>query len=192
MPPMRTLAATSLTLEPQLPAHAEAMFAVLSDLAIYRFGNQPPDSLDGLRQRFDRLASGLSPDGCEHWLNWVVRLPDGALAGYVQATIDADGLATIGYELGSAWWGRGIATQAVACMIEELQARYRIGGLRASLHPDNQRSLRLLLRLGFEPAQPGPLEAASPVPGWEDTDCLMRCPLPWRGLLPRDGPGEHP
>ena len=182
---MRKLATATLSLEPQLPAHAERMFEVLSDLAIYRFGNTPPVSLDGLRQRFERLAAGCSPDGREHWLNWVVRLPDGALAGYVQATVDADGLATIGYELGSTWWGRGIATQAVACMIEELQAHYQIRGLRASFNPDNQRSLRLLLRLGFEPAQPGPLEAASPVPGWEDSDCLMRCPLPWRGVLPR-------
>ena len=99
---MRKLTATTLTLEPQLPAHAEAMFAVLSDLANYRFGSTPPVSMDGLRHRFERLASGRSPDGREHWLNWVIRLPDGPLAGYVQATIDADGLATIGYELGSA------------------------------------------------------------------------------------------
>ena len=182
---MRTLAAAGLTLEPQLPAHAEAMFAVLSDLAIYRFGNAPPDSLAGLRQRFERLADGRSPDGREHWLNWVIRLPDDALAGYAQATIDADGLATIGYELASAWWGRGLGTRAVARMIEELQASYRIQGLRASLQPANQRSMRLLLRLGFEPGLPGPLELASPVPGWEDSDCLMRCPLPWRGLLPQ-------
>ena len=181
---MRLLTAATLTLEPQLPAHAEAMFEVLSDLAIYHFGNRAPVSLDGLRQRFQRLASGHSPDGREHWLNWVVRLPDGALAGYVQATIDADGHATIGYELGSAWWGRGVATQAVACMIDELQACYRIGSLRASLNPDNQRSMRLLLRLGFEPARPGPLEATNPLAGWEDSDKLMRCPLPWRGLRP--------
>ena len=182
---MRTLTAATLRLEPQLPAHAEAMFAVLSDLAIYHFGNRPPISLDSLRQRFESLVSGCSPDGSEHWLNWVVRLPDAQLAGYVQATIDADGLATIGYELGSAWWGCGIATQAVARMIEELQDHYQIRGLRASLNPDNLRSMRLLRRLGFEPARPGPLEQASPVPGWDDTDVLMRCPLPWRGLWPR-------
>lgn len=185
MPVMRLLTAATLTLEPQLPAHAEHMFEVLGDLAIYQFGKQPPVSLDWLRQRFERLADGRSPDEREHWLNWVVRLPAGALAGYVQATIDADGQASIGYELGSAWWGRGVATQAVARMIEELQATYCIQGLRAILNPDNQRSMRLLLRLGFEPALPGPLELSNPVPGWDDSDCLMRCPLPWGGLRPR-------
>lgn len=185
---MRTLAAAMLTLEPQLPAHAEAMFAVLSDLAIYRFGNAPPVSLDGLRQRYERLAAGQSPDGHEHWLNWVVRLPGGALAGYVQATIDADGQAAVGYELGSEFWGRGLGTQAVARMIDELQAHYRIQGLRASLNPANLRSMRLLRRLGFVRALPGALELTNPVPGWDDTDCLMRCPLPWRGVLPQRRP----
>ena len=185
MAPMRTLAAAMLTLQPQLPAHAEAMFSVLSDLAIYRYGSAPPVSLEGLRQRYERLAAGQSPDGREHWLNWVVRLPDGALAGYVQATIDAAGQAAVGYELASAFWGRGLGTQAVARMIEELQTHYRIQGLRASLHPDNLRSMRLLRRLGFERALPGPLELTNPVPGWDDGDCLMRCPLPWRGVLQR-------
>ena len=182
---MRILKAATLTLEPQLPAHAESMFEVLSDLAIYRFGNQPPISLEDLRQRFERLSDGRSPDGREHWLNWEIRLPDGALAGYVQATIDANGLATVGYELASAFWGRGLGTQAVARMIEELQATYRIQGLRASLNPANLRSMRLLRRLGFQLAVPGPLELASPVPGWEHSDCLMRCALPWHGLLPQ-------
>ena len=182
---MRTLAAATLTLEPQLPAHAEAMFEVLSDLAIYRFGNVPPVSLEGLRQRYERLIDGRSPDGREHWLNWVIRLPDGALAGYVQATIDAQGLASVGYELASEFWGCGLGTQAVARMIEELQSAYRIQGLRASLHPDNLRSMRLLLRLGFEPALTGPLELSSPVPGWDDSDCLMRCRLPFCGPLLR-------
>ena len=182
---MRTLAATDLRLEPKLPAHAEAMFEMLSDLAIYRYGNAPPVSLERLRQRFKGLADGRSPDGCEHWLNWVVRLPGGDLAGYVQATIDADGQASVGYELANAWWGRGLGTQAVARMIEELQANYRIQGLRASFNPDNRRSMRLLRRLGFEPVLPGPLELSNPVAGWEDSDCLMRCTLPWRGLVPR-------
>ena len=182
---MRTLQAAMLTLEPQLPAHAEAMFAVLSDLAIYQFGNHPPASLDALRQRFERLAAGQSPDGQQHWLNWVVRLRDGTLAGYVQATLAADGDTSIGYELASACWGRGIGTQAVARMIDELQAAYPMRRLQASLRPDNLRSMRLLLRLGFEPLATDPQQTTGLPAGWEDGDCRMQCPLPWRGLRPR-------
>ena len=52
---MRTLVAGELSLEPQTAAHAEEMFAVLSDPAIYAFENAPPRSIDWLRERFARL-----------------------------------------------------------------------------------------------------------------------------------------
>ena len=175
---MRTLAAAGLTLVPQLPAHAEAMFAVLTDLAQQTFGSAAPASLDALRQRFARLAEGWSPDGRQQWLNWVVMLPDGNLAGYVQATIGPDRCASIGYELASPFWGRGIGTEAVGRMIDELVGPYAVQGLHASLHPDNLRSMRLLLRLGFEPWLPGRLPAAQPMPAHDAGDCLMICPLP--------------
>jgi [ribosomal protein S5]-alanine N-acetyltransferase len=177
---MRTLDAAGLTLVPQLPAHAEAMFAVLADLALQPFGSAAPASLDALRQRFARLAQGWSPDGRQQWLNWVVMLPDGNLAGYVQATIGPDRCASIGYELAPAHWGRGIGTQAAALMIDELVAHYRIQGLHASLHPDNHRSMRLLLRLGFVPLRADLLAAGQSVPVHDEGDCVMVCPLPWR------------
>ena len=41
-------------LEPQVAAHAEAMFVVLSDPAIYAYENAPPESLEWLRKRFER------------------------------------------------------------------------------------------------------------------------------------------
>jgi [ribosomal protein S5]-alanine N-acetyltransferase len=84
---MRTLFAGDLRLEPQVAAHAEAMFVVLRDPAIYEFENEPPWSVDEVRERFTELESRRSPNGQEQWLNWVVRLPSGELAGYVQATI---------------------------------------------------------------------------------------------------------
>jgi hypothetical protein len=43
---MRVIETGSLTLEPQTAAHAEEMFAVLSDPAIYEYENQPPPSLE--------------------------------------------------------------------------------------------------------------------------------------------------
>jgi RimJ/RimL family protein N-acetyltransferase len=84
---IRTLRTPRLTLEPQVAAHAETMFALLQDPAIYAYENTPPASLESLRQRFCRLESRRSADGQERWLNWVLRLPTGALAGFVQATV---------------------------------------------------------------------------------------------------------
>ena len=101
---MNRVPAGTLVLEPQLAVHAAQMFEVLSDPAIYEFENTPPVSAASLAERFARLESRVSPDRTEQWLNWVIRLPTGALAGYVQATIAADGTAHIAYELGSAFW----------------------------------------------------------------------------------------
>jgi [ribosomal protein S5]-alanine N-acetyltransferase len=150
---MRTLAAARLTLEPQGPEHAAAMFAVLSDPAIYAFENAPPASIEALRQRYAALALRRSPDGREQWLNWVVRLRSGALIGYVQASLDAGGGATIAYELASAHWGRGLAREAVEAMIAELATTYRVQCLAAVYKRANVRSRRLLERLGFVPAE---------------------------------------
>jgi hypothetical protein len=84
---VRTIRAGDLVLEPQVEAHAAEMFAVLSDPAIYEFENESPPSEARLAGRFRRLESRRSPDGRERWLNWVVRLPSGELAGYVQAMV---------------------------------------------------------------------------------------------------------
>src|SRR5882724_12515141 len=128
------------------------MFAVLSDPAIYEYENQPPPSLEWLRTRFTKLESRLSANGREQWLNWVVRLPTSKLIGYVQATVHPDGRAAIAYELSSAYWGRGLARQAVQAMISELVERYQVRQLTAVFKRKNLRSMRLLERLGFSPA----------------------------------------
>jgi RimJ/RimL family protein N-acetyltransferase len=152
---MRAIDDGVLSLEPQTVEHAEEMFAVLSDPAIYEYENQPPASVEWLRTRFGKLESRRSADGTEQWLNWVVRSAEGGLIGYVQATVRADGSAAIAYELSSAHWGRGLGRRAVAAMLVELVARYRVTAFDAVAKQQNWRSLRLLERLGFAPADPG-------------------------------------
>ena len=146
---MNTLDADGLVLEPQTAAHAPAMFEVLSDPAIYEYENEAPPSLAWLERRFRHLESRQSADGREQWLNWVIRLPDGALAGYVQATVHADGRAAIAYELASRYWGKGLASSSVRAMIDELARACRATTLTAILKRPNRRSMRLLQRLGF-------------------------------------------
>ncbi len=133
-----------------MAAHAAEMFSVLSDPAIYEFENSPPASAAWLTERFTRLESRVSRDGTEQWLNWVVRLPTGALAGYVQATIAADRTAHIAYELASRFWRQGIGSAAVSAMLEELAATYGVRTFMATLKERNYRSLALLHALGFE------------------------------------------
>ena len=146
---MRTLFAAGITLEPQVAGHAQEMFAVLSDPAIYEFENEPPWSVNELRERFAELESRASPNGEEQWLNWVVRLASGPLAGYVQATVHPRGRAAIAYEFASAHWGQGHARRSLEAMFAELAEGYAVDHLSAVLKKPNVRSLRLLERLGF-------------------------------------------
>jgi RimJ/RimL family protein N-acetyltransferase len=146
---MRVINTPTLTLEPQTVAHAEEMFAVLSDPAIYEYENAPPSSIEWLRVRFTKLESRQSADGQEQWLNWVIRLPTSELIGFVQATVRPNGTAGIAYVLVSAYWGRGLAHDAVAAMMTELIERYRVRTFSAVLKRENLRSVKLLARLGF-------------------------------------------
>jgi RimJ/RimL family protein N-acetyltransferase len=171
-PRMRALRTARLRLEPQRAAHADEMFDVLSDPAIYAYENAPPKSAPALRERYVRLESRRSGDGSQLWLNWVLRVPAQGLIGYVQATVSAGGRASIGYELASAHWGRGYAQEAVGAMLDELARRYGVRAVFAVLKRANGRSRRLLERLGFMTAAPEARGAA----GVEPDELLMhRC-----------------
>ncbi len=146
---MRSVAARTLTLEPQTAAHAAEMFEVLGDPAIYEYENAPPVSLEWLRARFAKLESRRSADGRVQWLNWVIRVPSLGLVGYVQATVRPDGAAGIAYELASAHWGKGLAREAVEAMMGELADRHGVKRFTAVAKRPNLRSTRLLERLGF-------------------------------------------
>lgn len=151
---MRTVHADRISLEPQTAAHADEMFVVLSDPAIYEHENEPPSSVEWLRTRFTKLESRLSADGREQWLNWVIRLPGSELIGYVQATVLADHRAQIAYEMKSSHWGQGLGYAATSAMIVELIEHYQVVHLSAVLKQGNSRSRRLLERLGFALASP--------------------------------------
>lgn len=148
---MRSLRTPLCTLEPQVESHAREMFVVLGDPAIYEFENEAPPSEAWLAKRYALLESRASADGQEIWLNWVVRVPSGELAGYVQATVLPSGTALVAYELASRHWRRGIGSTAVRAMLGELETVYDVRLFVAVLKAANYRSLGLLDHLGFTP-----------------------------------------
>jgi RimJ/RimL family protein N-acetyltransferase len=144
--------AVQVKLEPLTARHAGEMFAVLRDPAIYEFENEPPASPEALAARYRRLEARRSPDGTQQWLNWIIRLPSGEAAGYVQATVMPSGAAYVAYELASRHWRRGIGSAAVRAMLDELRANHGVTLFVAVLKARNFRSLALLRKLGFEAA----------------------------------------
>ncbi len=172
-----------VVLVPQLATHADEMFIVLSDPAIYEHENAPPASVEGLRERYGKLETRRSADGSELWLNWVLRAPGTELIGFVQATVYADRRAAIAYVLASRWWGQGLASEAVRTMMAALATEHGVHDFHAVLKKTNQRSVRLLQRLGFVLATGAEHEAAEVDPDeWLMTLVrLPRSPAPVTG-----------
>jgi RimJ/RimL family protein N-acetyltransferase len=161
---MNTIVADICILEPQMASHAREMFAVLSDPAIYEFENNPPQSEEWLANRFKKLESRQSSDGKQAWLNWVVRLPNQELAGYVQATVLESGLCYVAYEFASKYWRKGLGRSAVTAMLHELASNYQVSTAIAVLKSNNFRSHTLLLNLGFDSAADELISLVNPEP----------------------------
>lgn len=176
---MRTLLCSRCTLEPQIEAHASEMFLVLSDPAIYEFEGVPPPSVEKLAAGFRRKETRVSEDGREKWLNWVVRLPSGELAGYVQGTVYESRAAYIGYEFASKFWRQGVGTAAIQCMLDDLRDTYSVDTFVAVLKTANFRSLALLAKLGFEP---GTAEDAVLYEATSDETTLVMSARPGHGV----------
>ena len=70
---------------------------------------------------------------------------DGEVAGNV-VSFERDGKQLVGYWLGREFWGRGLATRALAELVEELTVR----PLYAEVATDNIGSIRVLEKCGFE------------------------------------------
>lgn len=150
---MEALHIGSLTLEPLTVGHAAEMFALLSAPEIYRhLDYAPPSSVQHLEELYATLESRRSPDGTQHWLNWVIREPVHGLVGYVQATVGQSGSAWIAYVLGARYGGRGYATLATGCMMEHLIEAYAVRRFLATAERDNAKSITVLERLGFSRA----------------------------------------
>ena len=157
VPAMRAIAGEGVTLEPQMATHAGELYAVLRDPALYTFADdKEPASEQTLADRLSRLESRRSPDGTQHWLNWIVRSGDGELVGYVQATVGRGGRAEIAYIIGRHHWRRGYATAACTAMLNELATMYGVTEVVATLDPANTASLALLRKLGLTLAHEGP------------------------------------
>jgi RimJ/RimL family protein N-acetyltransferase len=144
---------TRLDLLPLEVEHAAEMAAVLSDPALHTFIGGTPDTAQALLSRYQRLVAG-SADPAVAWHNWVIRLRDEAcLTGTVQATIGPAGdetTAEIAWVVGTAWQGRGIATEAGRGLITWLGTR-SVHTVIAHVHPDHRASAAVATACGLIP-----------------------------------------
>jgi RimJ/RimL family protein N-acetyltransferase len=115
--------------------------------------------LGELRARYERQATGRSPDGVESWLNWIVRRrDDGRAIGFVQAAISTDPpppapvTAVLAWVLGVRFQGDGYAREAAGAVAGWL-AGIGVQRLVAYIHPDHAASIAVARALGLQPTR---------------------------------------
>lgn len=140
----------SVRLRPMRPDDAEALWAVFSDAHALRYWSHEPfesraDVGEYLAQRVRGVAERTS-------FTWAVAdAATDVLAGAV-TLYDWDRQhrrAGIGFILGRAHWGRGMASDAVRAVLAFAFAEMGLHRVEADVDPDNGASLRLLARVGF-------------------------------------------
>lgn len=149
------IATERLELLPLTAEHAEEMAAVLADPALHVFIGGAPESAQELRSRYQRWSAG-SPDPAVTWCNWGIRLrEEKCLVGTLQATISGTGpeaaseiAAEIAWVVGSAWQGRGIATEAAKGLVDWL-GRNSVQTVLAHIHPDHHASAAVARAAGL-------------------------------------------
>jgi RimJ/RimL family protein N-acetyltransferase len=88
---------------------------------------------------------------------------DGIVAGHIGSWPD-NGQQLLGYWVGREWWGRGVATQALALFVDEVSIR----PLYAHVAVHNVGSIRVLDKCGFRRDRAQETQAPAPDDGIEE------------------------
>ena len=128
--------------------HVTLRDVALRDLRVF-FAHQ----LDEEATRMAALPSRDEPAFRQHWETKVLGdgtvtkktiLSDGEVAGNILA-FERDGKLLVGYWIGRAFWGKGVATAALAQFLEHVKTR----PLHAYVAKHNVASIRVLEKCGF-------------------------------------------
>jgi [ribosomal protein S5]-alanine N-acetyltransferase len=171
-----------LSLRPLRESDADALFSIFGDAEVMRHWSSPPwTSID----QATALVQGLREDfEARSLFQWGIALADSdTVVG--TATLhrldSANRRAELGYALGRAHWGRGLAREALQCLLAHAFGELRLHRMEADTDPRNARSCALLERLGF--AREGLLRERWIVDGEVSDSALY-------GLLARDWLGR--
>ena len=141
-----SLKTARLTLRPQLPADAAAMFAILSDPESMRFWNRPAVIRLAVVEALIREQQAAMADGlCRYW---TVICAEDAI-GSVDLSMIESGSAELGFLLRRDCWGKGLATEAAAAVIAHGFGRLGLARLAAAVQTGNRAAARVLEKNAF-------------------------------------------
>ncbi len=128
---------------------AEAVFAYRSDRDTNRYQGWLPERLEDVYTWMDKRAPAFGEPG---WSQLVlVDRQSGRIIGDIGVRIDAEGQFGIGYTLARTEHGRGLATEAVAALLDYMFQNMEQQRCTADVLKENTASIKLLVRLGFSP-----------------------------------------
>jgi RimJ/RimL family protein N-acetyltransferase len=139
-----------VTLRQLTSGDAEDLFAVFSDPQVMRYWSHGPlQQLEEARRLVERINEGRREGTLLQW-GVIVEGTDRVVGTTTLFRISRDHRrAEIGFALGSAWWGRGLAKAAVERLLAWSFDTLDLYRLEADVDPRNESSLRLLEVLGF-------------------------------------------
>jgi RimJ/RimL family protein N-acetyltransferase len=152
---MTSMQSQNLHFELLTAAHADDLFPILITPSILSFIDPTgdPPTINELRTDYTTRMNGpvVSTNPHEQWFNMAIRLKDSPypVIGRLEATGYGE-WGELAYLLGEAWWGKGLAFEAMLWWHDYLAAAVPETIWWATVHPSNQRSIRLLKRLGYE------------------------------------------
>ncbi|MDQ8043642.1 MAG: GNAT family N-acetyltransferase [Solirubrobacteraceae bacterium] len=142
------LIGTAIELRPFTLDDVAAAHEVYSDPRVMRYvGHGPVGTVAGTESIIRQFMAHQQAHGFGFWA--VVDRASGTLIGDAGLARAASGEIEMGYTLGTAWWGRGLATEAAGLCVAAARGPLRIPRLRALVEAPNGASQRVLTKLGF-------------------------------------------
>lgn len=146
--PTPIIATSRLILRPLAPPDTADLFAIFSDpLAVRYWSSAPWQRLSEAEQAIDQAIACYRDQSA---LRFGVQF-EGRLIGTVNMHqfFPQNRRCELGYALHSAYWGRGLASEALTAALDHGFRELALNRVEADIDPRNDASARLLERLGF-------------------------------------------
>lgn len=148
--PTPILTTGRLTLRPMTMEDAADLFSVFSDPAVVRYWSAEPWTSITFAEQAIQRALDAYREQSEVRLG-IELVETGALIGSVNLyhIFPKNRRCEIGYALGSAYWGKGFAIEALESVIDYGFHELRLNRIEADIDPRNAASAGVLERMGF-------------------------------------------
>ncbi len=141
-----------LILREIVEADGEAMLRIRGDIRVTRLNSgQPMQSLDEARELIEKGRQAFAD---HRRIDWGIVRKDDPQAGIIGRCgynywLRQDRRASIGYDLGYAYWGNGIMTEAVRAIVTFGFEQLDLNRVEADTDAENYGSMRVLEKVGF-------------------------------------------